>query len=136
MEQKSGISHLLIYQKLTTQDFNLQLFGILRVSTLRFDGSPLQNLIFYSNLSCEPWCETVAREHLMVITYDSNISLSSLPVKVGCLTISQHIKSSTNDYHKGKNFGISKIVLNQCGPFDTITVDKTKKTETNCSYQS
>ena len=42
----------LIYQKLTVQDFNFQLFGILRVSTLRFGGSPLLYLIFYSNLSC------------------------------------------------------------------------------------
>ena len=41
----------LIYQKLTVQDFNFQLFGILRGSTLRFDGSPLLYLIFYSNLS-------------------------------------------------------------------------------------
>ena len=30
----------LIYQKLTMQDFNFQFFGILRVSTVRFDGSP------------------------------------------------------------------------------------------------
>ena len=41
----------LIYQKLTVQDFNFQLFGILRGSTLRFDGSPLLYLISYSNLS-------------------------------------------------------------------------------------
>ena len=41
----------LIYQKLTVQDFNFQLFGILRVSTLRFGGSPLLLITFYSNLS-------------------------------------------------------------------------------------
>ena len=41
----------LIYQKLTVQDFSFQLFGILRESALRFDGSPLLYLIFYSNLS-------------------------------------------------------------------------------------
>ena len=41
----------LIYQKLTMQDFNFQLFGILRVSTLRFGGSPLLLITFYSNLS-------------------------------------------------------------------------------------
>ena len=41
----------LIYQKLTVQDFNFQLFGILRVSTLRFGGSPLLYFTFYSNLS-------------------------------------------------------------------------------------
>ena len=40
----------LIYQKLTVQDFNFQLFGILRVSTLRFGGSPLLLIAFYSNL--------------------------------------------------------------------------------------
>ena len=33
------------------QDFNFQLFGILRVSTVRFDGSPSWYLTFYSNLS-------------------------------------------------------------------------------------
>ena len=41
----------LIYQKLTVQDFNFQLFGILRVSTLRFEGFPLLLITFYSNLS-------------------------------------------------------------------------------------
>ena len=41
----------LIYQKLTVQDFDFQLFGILRVSTLRFGRLPLLYLIFYSNLS-------------------------------------------------------------------------------------
>ena len=41
----------LIYQKLTVKDFNFQLFGILRVSTLRFSGSPLLLITFYSNLS-------------------------------------------------------------------------------------
>ena len=41
----------LIYQKLTVQDFNFQLFGILRVSTLRFGGSPMQLITFYPNLS-------------------------------------------------------------------------------------
>ena len=41
----------LIYQKLTVQDFNFQLFGILRVSTLRFGGSPLLYFTFHSNLS-------------------------------------------------------------------------------------
>ena len=41
----------LIYQKLTMQDFNFQLFGILRVSTLRFGGSALLLTNFYSNLS-------------------------------------------------------------------------------------
>ena len=41
----------LIYQKLTVQDFNSQLFGILRVSTLRFGGSLLLFITFYSNLS-------------------------------------------------------------------------------------
>ena len=41
----------LIYQKLTVQDFNFQLFGVLRGSTLGFDGSPLWYLTFYSNLS-------------------------------------------------------------------------------------
>ena len=41
----------LIYQKLTVQDFNFQLFGILRVSTLRFGGSPLPLITFYLNLS-------------------------------------------------------------------------------------
>ena len=40
-----------IYRKLTVQDFNFQLFRILQVSTLRFDGPPLRNLIFHSNLS-------------------------------------------------------------------------------------
>ena len=35
----------------TVKDFNFQLFGVLRGSTLRFDGSPLLYLIFYSNLS-------------------------------------------------------------------------------------
>ena len=35
----------------TVKDFNFQLFGFLRKSTLRFDGSPLLYLIFYSNLS-------------------------------------------------------------------------------------
>ena len=33
------------------KDFNFQLFGVLRGSNLRFDGSPSQYLIFYSNLS-------------------------------------------------------------------------------------
>ena len=41
----------LIYQKLTVQDFNFRLFGILTVSTLRFDEFPSGYLIFYSNLS-------------------------------------------------------------------------------------
>ena len=41
----------LIYQKLTVQDFNFQLFGILRVSPVRFDGSPSWYLTFYLNLS-------------------------------------------------------------------------------------
>ena len=41
----------LIYQKLTVQDFNFQLFGILRLSPLRFGGSPLMFITFYSNLS-------------------------------------------------------------------------------------
>ena len=41
----------LIYQKLTVQDFNFQLFGILRISTIRFGGSPLLYFTFYSNLS-------------------------------------------------------------------------------------
>ena len=41
----------LIYQKLTMWDFDFQLFGILRGSTLRFDGSHLLYLIFHSNLS-------------------------------------------------------------------------------------
>ena len=41
----------LIYQKLPVQDFDFQLFGILRVSTLRFGGSPLLLITFYSNLS-------------------------------------------------------------------------------------
>ena len=41
----------LIYQKLTVQDFNFQLFGILRVSTLRFGGSPVLLITFYSNPS-------------------------------------------------------------------------------------
>ena len=38
----------LIYQKLTVQDFNFQLFGIPRVSTVMFDGSPSWYLKFYS----------------------------------------------------------------------------------------
>ena len=33
------------------QDFDFQLFGILRVSTLRFGESPLLYFTFYSNLS-------------------------------------------------------------------------------------
>ena len=33
------------------KDFNFQLFGVLRGSALRFDGSPLLFLTFYSNLS-------------------------------------------------------------------------------------
>ena len=33
------------------KDFNFQLFGVLRGSTLRFDGSPLLYLTFYSNLT-------------------------------------------------------------------------------------
>ena len=33
------------------KDFNFQLFGVLRRSTLRFNGSPLLFLMFYSNLS-------------------------------------------------------------------------------------
>ena len=33
------------------KDFNFQLFGVLRGSTLRFDGSPLLFLTFYSNQS-------------------------------------------------------------------------------------
>ena len=33
------------------KDFNFQLFGVLRGSTLGFDGSPLWYLKFYSNLS-------------------------------------------------------------------------------------
>ena len=33
------------------KDFNFQLFGVLRGSTLGFDGSPLWYLTFYSNLS-------------------------------------------------------------------------------------
>ena len=37
--------------KLTVQDFDFQLFGILRVSTLRLCGSPLLLITFYSNLS-------------------------------------------------------------------------------------
>ena len=41
----------LIYQKLTLQDFNFQLFGILRVSTFRFDGSLLLLITFYSKVS-------------------------------------------------------------------------------------
>ena len=41
----------LIYRKLTVQDFNFQLFGILRVSPVRFDGSPSWYLTFYLNLS-------------------------------------------------------------------------------------
>ena len=35
----------------TVKDFNFQLFGVLRGSTLRFDGSPLLFLTFYSNQS-------------------------------------------------------------------------------------
>ena len=35
----------------TVKDFNFQLFGVLRGSTLRFDGSPLLFLVFYSNQS-------------------------------------------------------------------------------------
>ena len=35
----------------TAKDFNFQLFGVLRGSTLRFDGSPLLFLTFYSNQS-------------------------------------------------------------------------------------
>ena len=34
------------------KDFNFQLFGVLRGSTLRFDGSPLLFLTFYSNQCC------------------------------------------------------------------------------------
>ena len=53
----------LVYQKLTVQDFNFQLFGILRVSALRFDGSPLLFITFYSNLSgCGLLCFTAARK--------------------------------------------------------------------------
>ena len=33
------------------KDFNFQLFGVQRGSTLRFDGSPLLFLTFYSNQS-------------------------------------------------------------------------------------
>ena len=36
---------------MTVQDLNLQLFWILRVSTLRFGGSPLLFITFYSNQS-------------------------------------------------------------------------------------
>ena len=46
-----GYHIFLIYQNLTVQDFSFQLFGILRVSTLRFGGSPLLFITFYSNLS-------------------------------------------------------------------------------------
>ena len=35
----------------TVKDFDFQLFGVLEGSTLRFDGSPLLYLTFYSNLS-------------------------------------------------------------------------------------
>ena len=35
----------------TVKDFNFQLFGVLRGSTLGFDGSPLWYLTFYLNLS-------------------------------------------------------------------------------------
>ena len=35
----------------TVKDFNFKLFRFLRGSSLRFDGSPSQYLIFYSNLS-------------------------------------------------------------------------------------
>ena len=48
VEQKSGISHLFNLLKI---DFNFQLFGILRVSPVRFDGSPSWYLTFYLNLS-------------------------------------------------------------------------------------
>ena len=51
MEQRSGISHLFNLSKLTVQDFNFQLFGILKVFTLRFGGSTLLLITFYSNLS-------------------------------------------------------------------------------------
>ena len=34
----------------TVKDFNFQLIGVLRGSTLKFDGSPLLYLTFYSNL--------------------------------------------------------------------------------------
>ena len=33
------------------KDFNFQLFGVLRVPTLRFDGFPLLFITFYSNQS-------------------------------------------------------------------------------------
>ena len=33
------------------KDFNFQLFGVLRVSPVRFDGSPSWYLTFYLNLS-------------------------------------------------------------------------------------
>ena len=35
----------------TVKDFNFQLFGVLRVSPVRFDGSPSWYLTFYLNLS-------------------------------------------------------------------------------------
>ena len=46
--------------KLTVHDFNFQLFGILKVSTLRFSGSPLLFITFYSNLSGRGVLEEIA----------------------------------------------------------------------------
>ena len=50
VEQKSGISHLFKLSKIDREDSNFQLFGMLRVSTLRFGGSPSLLITFYSNL--------------------------------------------------------------------------------------
>ena len=60
----------LIYQKLTVQDFNFQLFGILRVSTLRFGGSPLLLITFYSNLSGRGVIEQDTPAYLSSMTID------------------------------------------------------------------
>ena len=64
----------LIYRKLTVQDFNFQLFGILRVSTLRFGGSPLLLITFYSNLS--------GRGVFEILTFEKPIFVAKIKAKV------------------------------------------------------
>ena len=43
-------------QNSTVKDFDFKLFRVLRGSTLKFDGSPSQYLMFYSNLSGRGVC--------------------------------------------------------------------------------
>ena len=56
MEQKSEMSHLFNQSKIDRAGFYFQLFGILRVSTLRFGGSPLLYVFYFLFKSIWPRC--------------------------------------------------------------------------------